>query len=227
MGKLLHNLLYSGNKPVIVYQMAKVGSMSVFNSLLHQTTFRVYHVHALNRQYPHGFEKRLRNHFFSKDISEKKYIICPIRKPIDRNISDFMGFCKRNINIDNKSLVDLFPYYNHAISPFSWFEQDFYPVTGIDVYDYDFDKRKGFTIIDDLDIKLLIFRIELDDLMIEELIEKFLGIEEFHLEVSNVTKNDNYGLKMAFDFMLKTNSFPEWYNEMISNSKYYKHFYRM
>jgi len=89
--------------PVIIYQMGKVGSTSIYKSLKNEFP-EVYQIHSLHpkklakttrilRQNGLGIPKHVRqsNHLVSNFISGKKpvKIITPIRAPLARNVSAF------------------------------------------------------------------------------------------------------------------------------------------
>lgn len=109
-GHYLDNL--GKGTPIIVYQMGKVGSHSIRDSLISYGVGPVFHLHLMN---PYSIMKRkqenlahnytppplhnnvprtdewlgktLYNEIVKKDISSK--FIIPVREPIDRNVSAF------------------------------------------------------------------------------------------------------------------------------------------
>jgi hypothetical protein len=92
--------------------------------------------------------------------------------------------------IDNKQqkTSELLDYYfannvRHDL-PFKWFEEEFLPATNIDIFEYPFDKDKGFTIIKKGKIEVLLMTLEkLNDN--EQTIRDFIGDQTFYLTHKN------------------------------------------
>jgi hypothetical protein len=223
----------SASEPIFVYQMGKVASLSIYNSLKDHG-FEVHHAHGLNfptdKKIPDGFEqaisygKALRKKLFDSKIPLK--IITITRDPVARNISAYfqnLVYFHKNINSRDENelpvLISTFiEKYEHDI-PLTWFDREFGEVTGINIYDYEFPKEKGYLVINRGNIQVLIMNSELDDETKNSIIGEFVGFPDFKLERHNVTSTKEYA-----EF-LRQIKLPNSYVENLLNSKYSKHFY--
>lgn len=233
--------------PIIVYQMGKVGSSSVRDSLKSQGVYFVFHVHRMNpdnilkameerKKYLNNGKKRL-----DEMIGESLYknivkrgrkikVITLVREPIGRNISHFFQGYKMFTGINYgdasftiKELEECFiQNFEHSL-PLNWFDEEMKQILGIDVYEYSFPKDKGYLTIKKGNIELLIIKLEVDDSIKEKAIEEFSGIENFRLVKKNVAKEKNYSDTYS-DFMRNVR-LPESYIDLMCNSEYTKHFY--
>ncbi len=78
---------------------------------------------------------------------------------------------------------------------FEWFDWEMKEVFGIDVFAYTFDAEKGYTLIKEGNIELLLMKMEkLSEL--ENVIGEFLGIEQFKIENRNVLGEKPYRFAM-------------------------------
>lgn len=243
--------LYTTNQtPIIVYQMGKVGSSSVINSLEKQAILPSFHAHFLfkhpdNRSFydPDVFlianlkldrEKQIRKGIFlyNKIIAPKKQvkIISLTREPIGRNIAAFFQNFERETgkkyeqsNFTPQELTDIFiKFFPHSMT-LRWFDIHVKPFLDIDVYEYPFPKEQGFINIHKNNVDLLILKLETPDLVKEKAIAEFLGLKEFKLVNTNVGEDKNYrDMYKKFKQNLKL---PLSYVEEMCGSKYFNHFY--
>jgi len=100
--------------PIIVYQMGKVGSNSIKNSLISCDVKPVFHVHAVNPSHIKMItEEELANGRTPPDfwLGERLYVdvirkgkiakfITLVREPVSRNISAFFQSFPRNIGVE-------------------------------------------------------------------------------------------------------------------------------
>lgn len=237
------NKCFSG--PVLVYQMGKVASASVYSSLRATKCLDVSHVHSL---FPEiiaaAQEKRLRcglpplkdnNEFFlyHKVITPRRKptrIITLVREPIGRNISAFF----QNLQIyaqmkdghdipDTEQLFDDFMrLYTHD-EPLTWFDNELSATTGIDIYQHSFPKERGYQVVDDPVHRLLIMRHDLDDVLKEQCIGDFLALSSFRLKRRNESSSKVYAA--AYKEFVKSVEIPGDHAERMLNSKYAQHFY--
>ena len=246
--------LYRSNlTPILVYQMGKVGSMSIAKSLVKNIKNPVFHVHALLRnaediktrpvfdfsprqeqimklQKLLGREKGL---FIYENIIAKNQpvkVITLTREPIGRNLAAFFqnfemetGKTPKYSNFTSEELGDMFvKYYPHFV-PLQWFDKNVNKCLGIDVYDYDFPREKGFLTIQKKSLELLILKVELPNQIKEKVIGEFLGLPEFRIVNNNLGEDKDYSdiyknLKQALKL-------PYSYVEEMCNSRYFRHFY--
>jgi hypothetical protein len=230
--------------PTIVYQMGKVGSASVIESLESHGVHFVFHVHRMNpdnirrvrqerlnanRRPPNDMPgRRLYDNVVSK--RKKAKFITLVREPIGRNISAFF----QNFSVLTETeyedasftigeLVDIFiKDYTHAV-PLTWFDVEMKQTLGIDVYEHPFPKEEGHLVINEGDFELLILKSEVDDSVKQDAIAKFLGMEDFRLVRSNVGQAKNYA--ETYRAFRQTIRLPASYVEIMCNSEYIRHFY--
>lgn len=230
--------------PIVVYQMGKVGSSSVTESLKLACVNHVFHVHRMN---PDNIQ-RVRKEYLDNNqrpldekVGERLYrsiverrrkakFITLVREPISRNISaffqNFMRFTGAEYDDADytvEELVEIFIRdYKHSV-PSTWFDVEMKQTLEIDVYEYQFPKEKGYLSIKKGNFELLILKLEVDDSIKESAIAQFIDKEDFRLIRSNVAKEKNY-FQTYRDFIL-TLKLPESYVESMCNSEYTRHFY--
>jgi len=240
-----YQLNIKAGEPVIVYQMGKVGSSSIYQSLKKQIKHPVFHVHRMNLKNINDVAKEYKNAkkvppdetsglFLNKHVINKSQtvkIISLVREPIERNISAFFQNYERFVGskykkydiLEIENLIDNFwGSYNHEV-PLKWFDVEIKNVVGIDVYKYPFPFDKGYIIIQEPPYELLIIKLETEDRVKEDAIKKFLDLDDFKLYSHNVGQKKEYALTYN-DFKQKI-SVPADYINKMCDSKYTRHFY--
>lgn len=205
---------------ILVYQPGKVGSSTVCNSLS-TIGMNVTHVHMLTDCFiydlipelawkPEATELEIINrssqHCINK-IKQAKYlkIITLVREPLSRDFSNFlyhMGELQRNGYFSaNDSLLEACAEgirrratqngkYKYGYQ-FEWYTNELKELFDIDIYNYPFHKDKGYSIINQDNIALLIVKLEkLNDL--EEIIGQFINAPRFKLINSNEASKKEY-----------------------------------
>jgi len=230
--------------PVIVYQMGKVGSLSIKNSLEKAGINPLFHVHRMN---PVNIQEvraqyMLRNQkpqdesvgfCLYKEIGlrkKKAKIISSFREPISRNISAFFqNFeiishkqnIKDNVNIHELILEFLSKYPHHV--PLHWFDIELEKVLDINVYAYPFPKDRGYLVIRKNNIDLLLLKLEVPDTIKELAISEFLQIDDFHLLKKNIGEEKEYS--NVYQNFKRSIKLPSDYVDYMMNSKFTRHFY--
>ena len=213
--------------PVFVFQMGKVGSVSVYNSFLEQYPGAVLHVHNFTPVDPDHRIRRL----YRWVVQDGKpiYIISLTREPVSRNISAFFQNFRRttgvpyeNSNYTLDELREIFlSNYPHDI-PLEWFDKNILKNFGIDVYATSFPAN-GVATYSQYNAKLLVMRSEISDEEKEGAIRDFLQFPDFRLSNRNISDNKQYAsLYKAFT---KTTKLPDDYITKMCTSKYFVHFY--
>jgi hypothetical protein len=198
-------LLYlaSGKAILMIYTMGKVGTVSLSRSI--KKPKRQAH-YILNKK---SFFEWNRNDYKSSSISIYKWIyirifrrsnvkiITAFRDPYSRNISLLFQTLHHylyhinpgNIDDDNfSSSSELLDYYfkQHIRKdgPFTWFKDELEAASSIDIFDYPFDKERGYSIIKKDKISILVLTLEkLNDN--EGVIADFIGEKDFKLDHKN------------------------------------------
>lgn len=117
-----------------------------------------------------------------------------------------------NFKEDNKSSVA------------NWFEQEFKPALGVDLYEFPFDDGKGYQIINYKNLDILVLRLEELNKNFELAINEFLNIET---EIPTYTANVNNNKKQSsmYKEIISNIRIPQSILEEIYTSKYSQHFY--
>jgi hypothetical protein len=242
---IFYQIHFHHTLPVLIYQMGKVGSSTIYESFPVGKYKRATHLHHL---YPPQIKKNLKllrehnkpvlRHLYQGEriyhhIILPKYpvkIISPVRDPISRNMSMLFQIFQLSANTkyppDHYSIEELttlflenFPH-DEAIK---WFDEEFKPALDIDVYEYPFPQEKGFLRIHTDWVDVLLLKIELDDKVIEAAIAEFLEVESFSLNYANIGENKQYGnIYKAFREQV---ILPVEYIDKMLDSRYAKHFY--
>jgi hypothetical protein len=239
--------IVEGNAPtVLVYQMMKVGSSTITAALRAFGGLSVFQVHLMNADNINRWGVALRKFplarfqtgidtgtLLYKGLIEsglKLKIISLVRDPIARNCS----FYFHNLDIllqtedahDNVELSRLVGEFQNKFNHhgcLNWFDSEFKPVLGVDIYQHPFPHDAGHTRIQTDRYDILVMRSELDDASKKRCVEEFLGIEGLTLAPKNVGSEKPYAA--AYRKFLDALELPEAYvNEML-DSKYTRHFF--
>ncbi len=179
----LHN-----DELILVYQPGKVGSSSLYKSLKKYGKY-VLHCHVLT-----GMEYGEDN--LSKLLAQKSVkIISMIREPVARQISamwqNIASVNRYSAQVDFREIEQYYFKEGFENKEFEWFSRQLETVFGINIYEYPFDREKGYGIIRSNNIEILLMKAErLSGL--EKVIGLFLDIPEFTLENTNVSKEKPY-----------------------------------
>lgn len=231
---------------ILIYQMGKVGSSSIYTSLKEKGVPKVFHLHRMNpeaneRMKRTFLENNLVNqlhteqHFeaiYKKAIQRKKKvkIITLVREPISRNISAF--FENLPYKSDSSAYVNgvnipelaerFMNEYPHNV-PIDWFDHEMKVVTGIDVFSKEFDYSEKFQRYQNKNIQVLLMRTDLEDQRKASLIKRFLKIKDLQIARSNVAEKKDYG--KVYEMFKRQICLPESYIDNMLQSKYATHFY--
>jgi hypothetical protein len=236
---------------VVVHQMGKVGSSSIFQSLVEHSPWPVYHTHVLNTKRHYFYEEnpkppkgRTENPAHIQMAVEVFHdyliprrplaVISLVREPIARNVSAFFQNLQRFPGLeiagnDQHSLPELPVYvrrfkeeFTHD-APLEWFDKQMKEPFGVDVYAFPFDPKRGYVLLECYPHRFLIMRAELDDDEKERVIRRLLKLDAFVLERANVSEVKPYGRVYA-SFKNSIDLSPH-YVDKFMNSVYARHFY--
>ena len=206
--------------------MGKCASSTVKHNLKF-LKYYVVHFHQIDE---------VKNRFDLHFLLKKSLVISMTRELIGRNISCFFELISNEDKPDyyvgseekvlSMSIDDLKHHFYHKlpsavhIDPINWFDDNFKKNLDFDVYDYNFDIEKGFSVYDD---RLLIIRFEDMRRVGESSIADFVGIDDFKF-----IEHHNEGLRKwyceKYIAFLKE-PVPEWYINMMYDTKLMRHFY--
>lgn len=205
---------------ILIYQPAKVGSSSVYKSIKNHNR-NALHCHTLLEVGDSSDDLyRLLNLKSGK-------IISLVRDPVARRISEMWQGIVYTQRYDvgvNFSGVEKW-YFDGEFwnSEFDWFYQEMKTVFKIDVYEHPFDQEKGYSLIKQGNIELLLIKMEkLNEL--EDVIGEFLDIEGFRLSSENIGTRKAY--RYAFQSYKKNFTISQGkLEEIYKKNEYVKHFY--
>ena len=234
-----------GIVPVIVYQMAKVGSSAVVAGL-QGARLPTFHVHRMDAEHLHQMREdrralgwfvppvarhdrlglRLRRELL--DRGGRTAMVTLVRDPIARNISSYFEHVDaiwHRMNAHQSISVDLlvegfrtrFPHQE----PLNWFDEELFRATGIDVFQREFP-ASGHLTISNQNVELLVMKSELPDTIKASLLSNFVG-RAISLSVINSTSAKPKG-KVFHEFMSELRLDPRYVEEMLE-SRYARHFY--
>lgn len=211
-------------KSVFIYQSKKVGSVSVVRCARDAGSYAV-HIHDFGFSKPEPYFLR----GMVKKVSGK--VISIVREPIARQVSllwHYWGkpgsdFLSENQYKSLEEIENQFYLVPNREDEFEWYLKEFKDILNINIYEYPFDKEKGYSIIEKDGISLLLLKTErLNDL--ESVIGKFLGVEKFKLTGKNMAKNKKY--KFAYQDYLRNVKIPlKFVEHYYCNNRYMDYFY--
>lgn len=184
--------------PVLIYQPGKVGSTTLLHSLK-KFYSNVHAIHALNPygRYLHlGEEEALWCKERTELIASKtKKIISIVREPLARDLSAYFEgiLCLENdIYIPDREsspVYDSIEYFRQLcrqepgwyFDSFSWFDDEIRKVFDIDIYEYPFDREKGYTRIQAKEKDILLLTMEQSGKW-EEALQEFFEDDTIRLQ---------------------------------------------
>ncbi len=218
---------YTAPPHIYVYQMGKVGSLSIFKTIeKYRPKGIAVHAHRVSMltdviQYALKFRLRARL---------PVYVICPIRAPLDRNVSaffqsfdEFTGAPVSAKDWTAEELRKLFlEHYRHNVC-LEWFELHFRPLFGIDVYATEFPKDRKWCTYEHGAVKALVYRADLPKEEQVRVVSKFLSLKMDEMVVANESSNKEYS-RLYAEFCQKI-SLPKYYRRIMTASHFCRHFW--
>lgn len=146
---------------------------------------------------------------------------------------------KNNVKLDDKELKRRMPRWEgnlndtfckaariiceNKLDEFTWFDYEIKQLFDIDVYQYPFDKKKGYTIIKKNNTEILILKLE-QLLYLENVISVFAGNSEIYLSNRNEGQNKLYSYTYK-ELKNKIRLDREYFEYYYGNNDKLKHFY--
>ena len=100
--------------------------------------------------------------------------------------NSFLGNSGLHIDIEKKALTE------NKVSVFSWFDMELKEVFDIDIYQYPFDRDKGYSVICKDNIECLVLKLEKLD-SCHDIIRKFIGRKDLLIQSDNIGSEKEYG----------------------------------
>lgn len=242
---------YNIQEPIIVYQMGKVGSSSMFWSLYDlRLNVPIYHLHYLNdadeiaawakktlRVYNRELAMVALANKLKREIDQGRAprynLVSLVRTPVPRNISTyfhnidslFPGFPERfnSGTLSCKEIGDHFLNEFQDTTPERWFDRQVRDVFGLDVYAEPFARERGYQIYENDRVRLLVIRLEDLSRVAVPALDEFLTIPNFTLVPANIGESKTYG--GLYKEFLATLSLPRAFLDKTHTTQYAQHFY--
>ena len=235
--------------PVLVYTAPKVASTAV-TAALQAAGQTVFHVHMISPAGMRDLREAMRRRGLARmkwdalgleDIGKAiaAELIAPrhparvvslVRDPVARNVSfyfetlDVLWQTERaheRVGLE-RLLAEFHERFRHDRGV-DWFDDEFKPVLGLDVYRHPFPHGKGYQRIDAGPYEVLIMRHDLDDRVKERCLAELVGAPSVSLTPMNVSAQKPYA--DVYREFLRRVELPEDYVERLLDSKYARHFY--
>lgn len=237
--------------PIWICQPGKVASSSLASSL-NSYGISNLHSHFVNYP-NHILQGDIETEWsiFQKDVKKKQMkIIAAVREPVSRDYSAFWqpltevytgsflhsGVAEKNLK---ESYYKFIGYIMNGyetmtkdlgiFSPiawrdeFSWFDEEFKRGLGIDIFQYPFDREKGYGIIEQGNKEVLMLSVEKME-QNTDIVSQFVGIKEFQMLKDNVAAKKP--LHWAYDELKRKVILPDRYKEYYySEGSKISHFY--
>ena len=216
----------TGELPVLVYQMGKVGSRSILEALRKAPGIDVFHVHRIGADIHPNLARRI------SARKERAKIITMVRDPISRNISSYFHLLDNHFKTRDAhrkySTEEITAYFFEYImtdveDAIGWFDEEFGAMTGIDIYQHEFPAERKWSRIESDPYEVLILRVDLEDARKQEVICDFLGIDELRLARSN--KGDARPNGVEYKRFAGSIRLPQEYLQRNLESRFTRHFY--
>lgn len=235
--------LYKGDQ-ILIYQMGKVGSSTLEKSI-NKLGLDVRHIHSFGNtnNYKFSGKREIRGikirliskiYKFIFRIRRKKIkVITLMRDPVSRNISTMFQEVSLMLHLHEKEdnrrsqeldimLNDFLDRYVDSEIPIKWFDEELKYFTGIDIFNFTFDKEKGSLHIKEGKVELLVLTAEKLNYN-KDIIIEFINNDKFEFINSNVSNEKWYSeIYNKFRNNYKINSEK---TEQFYNSKTVRYFY--
>ncbi|QEY32769.1 hypothetical protein EVJ50_11560 [Synechococcus sp. RSCCF101] len=227
---------------VLVYQLGKVGSSTVAATLRARlTNSLVVQAHYLSEAFkqraagkaPYTWALRQIERverFRSRHPDSPVRIITLVREPISRDLSNlfqnpqiYLGEGRELADASVDELIQLCLKRERHDYTLGWFDSEFKPYTGIDVYEHPFDTQRGYSSIHTAGTDVLIIRMETLDQCCRPALADFLGVDVGDLIQTNITAEKPHA-ELARQVREQI-SYPRPMLRKLYASKYAKHFY--
>lgn len=238
---------------ILVHQMGRAASMTLTNTIKSLNLPQpVCHTHWLNTQSVKERVDRvnawknngagplnvrvaeLLSPEIDNRLSEREWkIISIVREPVARNVSAFFldierfftNFFERyqNNEISLQEMTDVFINEFPHDMPLDWFDVEMKAPFNIDVFERDYDEKKGYMIIEHDNVSLLVIKLEKLNTCFKPAFLEFFGQEPETLVNTHVTNEDkSFGMYKEF---LRDVELPESYLDRMYDCEYVRHFF--
>ncbi len=178
--------------------------------------------------------KFVRKYIMSIKNKQKLKIITLFRDPIARNISSFFYNIHKyapefnTFDIEDPSIIKklrelyLNSFTEHEYS-IQWFSDELEATFGINVFESQFNTKKGYMITNNTNVEVLVIKLEKLKDCASNAVEEFLGVRNFTLRKANTSEEQPYN--ELYKKFLREVRLPASYINEIYESQLMRHFY--
>lgn len=225
--------------------MGKVGSTSVASSFPtpgHRVAVQTHHLHRprieVAKQWSRDRGLPVRAHFFHADAVARRVVdkgrpfklITLVREPVGRSVSNFFHNFERFVGVplaesthSVEELTEILVEHEKQLDESRWFQREFEPALGVDLYDHPFPHADGTQVVPSRGGEVLVLRLETPDAVKEAAIAAFLGESDFTLATANVGADKDYG--EGYKAFRASAALPADFLDRKLSSVYARHFY--
>ncbi len=219
------------NTNILVYQMGKVGSVSI-QVALRQKGLHTIHAHWMQCKGEYPTSKDYLVEQIKSGKRDDWKVICLVREPVSRNVSAFFQSLEkyhpeyRNYKYNEVVLENFLYKYNHHW-PDLWFDSEIMDVFDFDPFSEKFNRRRGYQIYEVKRGEILIIRLEDANKVVPKAMEEFLGLERVEMATANSITRRHNGTRMGkiYQEFMEAVELPKGFLNAIYDTRYAKHFY--
>lgn len=181
------------------------------------------------------YESDFVRNYLDEHLSDRTIkIVTLVREPISRNISSYFYNIQKYVPKFNSNRFNDASYMSELLHKYlevfvehdyvlEWFDTEFKSVFEMDLLKSEFDIEKGYSIIKDNGIEVLVLKLEKLKENASIAFREFMGIEDFRLKKVNTSgEQPYYDIYKSF---LGNINLPADYIDKMYESAYMKHFY--
>jgi hypothetical protein len=249
----MHDLRRRPRPPLVVFTMGKTASTAVAHAVSGASGRRAFQVFRLDPVQLAEAERRYRArdlHARRRALGVRGFpgalhlweaqallehppspacrwdVVTIVREPIAQAVSAFFhaeGQVGRVDGVPTDELVERFAASRYWRAPLRWFDREFRPALGVDVYEHRFDPGAGSSIIETPAVRVFVVRQE-DLARAGAPIATFLGLTR-PVEIRPRNQAADRGYAAAYRAFLAEARLPEELVRSVHSSRYAQHFY--
>lgn len=235
---------FRNEESILIYQMGKVGSTSLENSLTQSLHFHT--LYGNSPCWPHLAQRRdsLLKKFegfvsdftkrFAISLRKEIRIISIVREPVSRDMSMFFQdlphwlyayIGQSKVDTRQEGMDILMEAFHESYDwryAINWYDKEIKRLTGIDIFESKFNKNEGIKELTKGKYKLLLVKVENLNQQID-IVSQFVGEE---ISLDNVNRGDSKWYAPVYLNFKKVFTLSEQYKKEVFSSKFYEYFYK-
>lgn len=209
---------------IIILTAGKVGSLTIKCSLqknpyLHD--YPIYHGHNSKKFHNYWHHMSLADYYNAHKHDDKWYFIVGIRNPIECYISSWYENNKGDFPLEE---------YEHGYGAAEWWlsflDREYKDIFGIDLYMYDFNVKKGYSVYKPLEnVSVLVYKLNKLNDVFDSAVYDLLGISNVKIINQNFTCKKSKSISKSYNETKNKYKIEEKYLNKILDHKHIKHFF--